>query len=170
MRTTCETALRRHHHHHRSSVARTTTAGRRAPRRPRQDLPRRRARLVLPMQTCDSTVGVLVALRAAESAPYNDETLELTTAFTGQAALAMRLADAQRRMRELDILSDRDRIARDLHDHVIQHLFAVGLSLPNDVTPSGLKNLVRRAEDAGGTFTITAGNGPDESPVGTRLH
>ncbi|WP_420874277.1 histidine kinase [Nocardia gipuzkoensis] len=76
-----------------------------------------------------------MALRAAESAPYNDETLELTTAFTGQAALAMRLADAQRRMRELDILSDRDRIARDLHDHVIQHLFAVGLSLPNDVTP-----------------------------------
>ncbi|XTK97624.1 histidine kinase [Mycobacterium tuberculosis] len=30
-------------------------------------------------------------------------------------------------MRELDVLTDRDRIARDLHDHVIQRLFAIGL-------------------------------------------
>nr|WP_324198324.1 GAF domain-containing sensor histidine kinase [Nocardia beijingensis] len=85
--------------------------------------------LILPMQTSDTTVGVLVALRATESAPYTNETLALTTAFTDQAALAMQLAHAQQRMRELDILSDRDRIARDLHDHVIQRLFAIGLSL-----------------------------------------
>ncbi|MBF6470140.1 GAF domain-containing protein, partial [Nocardia beijingensis] len=71
--------------------------------------------LVLPMQTSDSTVGVLVALRTADSAPYDEEILALTAAFTDQAALAMQLADAQQRMRELDILSDRDRIARDLH-------------------------------------------------------
>ncbi|WP_028476917.1 GAF domain-containing sensor histidine kinase [Nocardia sp. CNY236] len=85
--------------------------------------------LVLPMHTPDSTIGVLVALRTVESAPYDDEIVGLTASFIDQAALAMRLADAQRQMRELDILSDRDRIARDLHDHVIQRLFAVGLNL-----------------------------------------
>jgi len=50
-------------------------------------------------------------------------------AFADQAALAWQLASAQRRMRELDVLTDRDRIARDLHDVVIQRLFATGLHL-----------------------------------------
>ncbi|UGT67783.1 GAF domain-containing sensor histidine kinase [Nocardia gipuzkoensis] len=104
--------------------------------------------LVLPMQTSDSTVGVLVALRAADSAPYGDEILALTAAFTSQAALAMRLADAQRRVRELDILSDRDRIARDLHDHVIQRLFAVGLSLQGTVPRTRVPEVRERVTDA----------------------
>jgi len=39
------------------------------------------------------------------------------------------LATAQHHARELSILTDRDRIARDLHDHVIQRLFAIGMSL-----------------------------------------
>jgi two-component system sensor histidine kinase DevS len=51
----------------------------------------------------------------------------------GQATLAWQLATSQRRMRELDILTDRDRIARDLHDHVIQRLFAVGLALQGTI-------------------------------------
>ncbi|MEV6325534.1 GAF domain-containing sensor histidine kinase [Nocardia sp. NPDC051787] len=104
--------------------------------------------LVLPMQTSDSTVGVLVALRSVESAPYDDETLALTAAFTNQAALAMQLADAQRRMRELDILSDRDRIARDLHDHVIQRLFAVGLNLQGTVPRSRVPEVRERLTEA----------------------
>ncbi|WP_068067947.1 sensor histidine kinase [Nocardia xishanensis] len=95
--------------------------------------------LILPLCTADATLGVLVAVRPIGSAPYADELVELTAAFTDQAALAMQLADAQRRMRELDILADRDRIARDLHDHVIQRLFAIGLtlqaSLPKAVVP-----------------------------------
>ncbi|MBF6301931.1 GAF domain-containing protein [Nocardia amamiensis] len=104
--------------------------------------------LVLPMQTSDTTVGVLVALRSVESTPYDDETLELTAAFTNQAALAMQLADAQRRMRELDILSDRDRIARDLHDHVIQRLFAVGLNLQGTVPRSRVPEVRERLTEA----------------------
>ncbi|WP_083880649.1 sensor histidine kinase [Nocardia araoensis] len=104
--------------------------------------------LVLPMQTSDTTVGVLVALRAVESAPYSNETLALTAAFTDQAALAMQLADAQRRMRELDILSDRDRIARDLHDHVIQRLFAVGLSLQGTVPRTRVPEVRERISEA----------------------
>ncbi|MEV0336319.1 GAF domain-containing sensor histidine kinase [Nocardia sp. NPDC050717] len=95
--------------------------------------------LVLPLCTPDATLGVLVTIRPPGFAPYSDEMLELTAAFCDQAALAVRLADAQRRMRELDIVADRDRIARDLHDHVIQRLFAIGLTvqatLPKAVVP-----------------------------------
>jgi signal transduction histidine kinase len=57
----------------------------------------------------------------------------MMAAFADQAALAWQLASAQRRMRELDVLTDRDRIARDLHDHVIQRIFAVGLTLQGTV-------------------------------------
>lgn len=53
----------------------------------------------------------------------------MTAVFADQATLAWQLANSQHRMRELDLVSDRERIARDLHDHVIQRLFAAGLSL-----------------------------------------
>ncbi|AYF76126.1 GAF domain-containing protein [Nocardia yunnanensis] len=104
--------------------------------------------LVLPLHTPDSTLGVLITLRAVESAPYTDELVELIAAFTDQAALAMQLAVAQRRMRELDILTDRDRIARDLHDHVIQRLFAIGLSLQGTVPRARLPEVQQRLSDA----------------------
>ncbi len=60
---------------------------------------------------------------------FDDRQLALAAAFTDQAALALKLADDQRRLSSLTVLADRDRIARDLHDHVIQRLFAHGLSL-----------------------------------------
>lgn len=85
--------------------------------------------LVLPLRATDVVPGVLVALRNIGEQPFRDEELDMMAAFADQAALAWQLASTQHRMRELSILTDRDRIARDLHDHVIQRLFAVGLSL-----------------------------------------
>lgn len=85
--------------------------------------------LVLPLRAADTVAGVLVALRSADEQPFSDKQLDMMGAFADQAALAWRLATAQRQMREVEILTDRDRIARDLHDHVIQRLFAVGLTL-----------------------------------------
>ncbi|MFI5783102.1 GAF domain-containing protein [Nocardia sp. NPDC051570] len=92
--------------------------------------------LLLPLYTTESTLGVLVAARPPEDMHYDDETLELTAAFASQAALAMELATTQEQMRELGVLTDRDRIARDLHDHVIQRLFAVGLALQGTISRS----------------------------------
>lgn len=85
--------------------------------------------LMLPLRAADTVAGVLVALRSADEQPFSDKQLDMMAAFADQAALAWRLATAQRQMREVEILTDRDRIARDLHDHVIQRLFAVGLTL-----------------------------------------
>lgn len=85
--------------------------------------------LVLPLRAADTVAGVLVALRSADEQPFSDKQLDMMAAFADQAALAWRLATAQRQMREVEIMTDRDRIARDLHDHVIQRLFAVGLTL-----------------------------------------
>ena len=89
--------------------------------------------LVLPLRASDAVAGVVVALRHEGAYPFSVEQLEMMAAFADQAALAWQLAESQRRMRELDVLTDRDRIARDLHDHVIQRLFAVGLALQGTI-------------------------------------
>lgn len=89
--------------------------------------------LVLPLRTTASVIGILILLRGKTRQPFTDDQLDTMAAFADQAALAWQLAASQRQMRELDILADRDRIARDLHDHVIQRLFAVGLALQGAV-------------------------------------
>ena len=57
------------------------------------------------------------------------EGADLVRMFAGQATLALERAQAQRDRDMLAVLEDRDRIARDLHDLVIQRLFATGLQL-----------------------------------------
>ncbi len=89
--------------------------------------------LVLPLRTTDTVAGVLVALRRDGARTFSDEQLYMMAAFTDQAALAWQLGSTQRRMRELDILADRDRIAHDLDHHVIQRIFAVELDLQGTI-------------------------------------
>ncbi len=89
--------------------------------------------LVLPLRLTTDVAGVVVVLRGAETLPFAEQQLHMMAAFADQAALAWQLATTQRRMRELYVLTDRDRIARDLHDHVIQRLFAVGLALQRTI-------------------------------------
>ncbi|MPZ80907.1 MAG: GAF domain-containing protein [Actinophytocola sp.] len=77
--------------------------------------------------------GLLLALRDKGGSQFGQEQLPLLASFADQAALAIELADKQRQQRMLDVLADRDRIAGDLHDHVIQRLFAAGMSLQSVV-------------------------------------
>lgn len=100
--------------------------------------------LVVPLRATDSVAGVLVILRRAAARPFTVEHLQMTASFADQAVLAWQLAITQRKMRELDVLTDRDRIARDLHDHVIQRLFAVGLSLQGTVARAGSAEVAQR--------------------------
>ncbi|MFI2474756.1 GAF domain-containing protein [Nocardia xishanensis] len=85
--------------------------------------------LTLPLRARNTVIGVLTTLRPVDAHPLDAEAQAMMAAIADQAALALQLSDTQRRIRELDIVSDRDRIARGLHDHVVQRLFAVGLSL-----------------------------------------
>ncbi|MCE3555316.1 GAF domain-containing protein [Pseudonocardia sp. RS11V-5] len=85
--------------------------------------------VAVPMRSGERVVGVLVALRRVGGEPYRPTEVLLVTSFAEQAALALEIAEKTRAQRQLDVLADRDRIARDLHDHVIQRLFATGLKL-----------------------------------------
>ncbi|GAA4682081.1 GAF domain-containing protein [Pseudonocardia yuanmonensis] len=85
--------------------------------------------VAVPMRSGERVIGVLVALRRTGGEPYRSNEVPLVTSFAEQAALALEIAEKSRAQRQLDVLADRDRIARDLHDHVIQRLFATGLKL-----------------------------------------
>jgi signal transduction histidine kinase len=107
--------------------------------------------LLLPMQTTDMVAGVLVIMRGNDTRPFAADQLSIMAAFVDQATLAWQLANTQRRLRELDVLADRDRIARDLHDHVIQRLFAIGLALqgtiPRTRAPEAQRRLAECIDD-----------------------
>lgn len=103
--------------------------------------------LVLPLRTTGSVIGVLIALRQAGRPEFTTDQLDTMAAFADQAALAWQLAASQRQKRELDVLADRDRIARDLHDHVIQRLFAVGLTLQGAIPRAKSSDVQRRITD-----------------------
>ncbi|QZY29321.1 GAF domain-containing sensor histidine kinase [Nocardioides coralli] len=95
------------------------------------DADERRA-LIAPLPTHLTPRTALVAVQSA-AAPLQDwsvpETRELMAAFATQAALSLDRLQAVHDQEELALVSDRDRIARDLHDVVIQRLFATGLQL-----------------------------------------
>ncbi|GAB4071558.1 GAF domain-containing sensor histidine kinase [Angustibacter speluncae] len=82
--------------------------------------------LALPLHATGRAHGVLVL---AWGGPGEPPDLGSLGAFADQVSLAADLAAAQRDRERLAVLEDRDRIARDLHDLVIQRLFAVGLSV-----------------------------------------
>ena len=85
--------------------------------------------LGLPLHGSVTSHGALVVARRRERPTFDATDLELSESFAAQAAIAMELAEARADQQRLLVLQDRQRIARDLHDHVIQRLFASGLSL-----------------------------------------
>lgn len=104
--------------------------------------------LVSPLVAADTLLGVLVvAHRAGQTTPAKDD-VPLLASFAGQAALAMERARAQEERELLVVLEDRERIARDLHDVVIQRLFATGLQLQSAVPLAGRPDVARRVNAA----------------------
>lgn len=85
--------------------------------------------MVIPLLGDRGPRGVLALGRDPGRQPFAVAEVELAKAFAQQAAVALELADARDLAQQVELLEDRDRIARDLHDHVIQRLFAAGLTL-----------------------------------------
>jgi signal transduction histidine kinase len=93
-------------------------------------------------------IGVLTLRRGENRDEFSATELEMAAAFAGYASLAVQLNESDRQSRRLLLLEDRERIARDLHDLVIQRLFAAGLSAqglamrsPDDETATRLGKL-----------------------------
>ena len=98
--------------------------------------------VAVPLIVGGETLGVLLVARFGDAAPFTDDEVGLARTFAGHAALAMEFARAEEDRQRLAVFTERDRIARDLHDLVIQRLFATGLGL------EGLRPLVTQSEVA----------------------
>ncbi|NYF57811.1 signal transduction histidine kinase [Micromonospora purpureochromogenes] len=112
--------------------------------------------VVSPLATADTLHGVLVIAHRPDSARTVDDDVRLLSSFAGQAALAMERARGQEERELLVVLEDRERIARDLHDVVIQRLFATGLQLqsaaPMNARPEVAKRINAAVDDLDATI------------------
>lgn len=79
------------------------------------------------------TLGQLYLTEKEGAAEFTQDDEEVMMLFATQAAVAIENARLYERVKTLAVLEDRERIARDLHDSIIQSIYAVGLSLENAV-------------------------------------
>ena len=85
--------------------------------------------LLVPLGAEGATRGVLVVTNPVDGGVVPPSTVDELSAFAAQATLALEVAERRRDAERLVVYEDRDRIARDLHDLVIQRLFATGMQL-----------------------------------------
>src|SRR4051794_11718298 len=104
--------------------------------------------LYVPLGTAADALGTLVVARTDGKPGFSQEVVRLAETFAGQAALALRLGAAAADREQLAVLGDRDRIARDLHDLVIQRLFATGMALEGAVRGMQPPEKVERVRQA----------------------
>ncbi|WP_373559760.1 sensor histidine kinase [Streptomyces sp. TLI_55] len=134
--------------------------------------------MMVPLHSDGRILGALVTPRARGERPFTETERTLAIQFASQAALALMMADAQRDRERLAVYEDRDRIARDLHDLVIQRLFATGMMLESaqrgSVVPEvreGVGNAVDELDvtiQEIRTAIFALQQGPAEAPSGLR--
>jgi signal transduction histidine kinase len=88
-----------------------------------------RSAIVMPLRAHDEVAGVIAVARGADEPSFDNSDLELVRDFATHAAIALALAAGRENARLRTILAERERIAHDLHDHVIQRIFAAGMDL-----------------------------------------
>jgi signal transduction histidine kinase len=91
--------------------------------------PRMRSFLGVPILVREEVFGNLYLTDKTTAEVFTDVDEELVVGLAAAAGVAIENARLHARVQELALLEDRERIARDLHDSVIQRLFATGLSL-----------------------------------------
>jgi signal transduction histidine kinase len=85
--------------------------------------------MVIPLIADEVPIGALAITRLADRPRFSESDLELAVDFADQCAIALSLDRGRADRERLAVLEDRGRIARDLHDQVIQRLFGAGLTL-----------------------------------------
>ncbi|HEY9371903.1 GAF domain-containing sensor histidine kinase [Streptomyces sp.] len=134
--------------------------------------------MLLPLQSGGRVLGALATPRARGARQFTEAERTLATQFASQAALALMMAEAQRDRERLAVYEDRDRIARDLHDLVIQRLFATGMMLESaqrkSVVPAVREGVGKAVDELDVTIQeirtaiFALQQGPAEAPSGLR--
>ncbi|MFI0964380.1 GAF domain-containing sensor histidine kinase [Streptomyces sp. NPDC021080] len=134
--------------------------------------------MMLPLQSDGRVLGALLTPRSRDGRQFTATERTVATQFASQAALALIMAETQRDRERLAVYEDRDRIARDLHDLVIQRLFTTGMTLESAQRRSNVPEVRRGVGKAVDELDITIQEirtaifalrqGPAETPSGLR--
>lgn len=108
--------------------------------------------MFLPLRKGSTTWGVLAVARRPGRPAFGAEELSLANDLASRVALSMELARAREQQQHALLVEDRSRIARDLHDHVIQQLFGTGLELQAMADSSNDSELSTRLQIAVATL------------------
>ncbi|MDH6246990.1 signal transduction histidine kinase [Mycobacterium sp. OTB74] len=116
-----------------------------------------RPAIAVPLCARDHVTGVLAVARGVDRPRFTRDDLNWLVDFANHAVMALTLAEASEQARELTILADRERIAHDLHDHVIQRIFAAGMDLQGTVarvhSPQIITRLTRTIDELQSTIS-----------------
>ena len=104
--------------------------------------------LGVPVRVRDAVYGNLYLTEKLGAEEFSKDDEVMVTALAASAGIAIENAQLHRRVQQLAVFDERDRIARDLHDAVIQRLFAIGLSLQGMVRVARSTGLDGRLEKA----------------------
>jgi signal transduction histidine kinase len=104
--------------------------------------------MVVPLGAPGNVRGILTAGRRPGSMPLAPPAVEMLVSFAAQAGVGLELAEHRRDAERFAVFEDRDRIARDLHDLVIQRLYATGMSLEGVSARMGESDNGRRVSSA----------------------
>jgi signal transduction histidine kinase len=129
--------------------------------------------LAAPLAGSGTLQGVLIVVQDDQVVPDREDA-GLLASFAGQAALALERARAQDEREQLVVIEDRERIARDLHDVVIQRLFATGMQLqaiaPGSLPQAAAQRVNAAVDDLDATIRdIRRSIFELRAPVGTSL-
>ena len=85
--------------------------------------------MVVPLAAGEEVLGALLLGRAAGRPGFTEASLQMAAAFASTAAVTLELSQARADQMALARMEDHDRIASELHDHVVQELFALGIGM-----------------------------------------
>jgi two-component system, NarL family, sensor histidine kinase DevS len=104
--------------------------------------------LIVALGRGGSARGVLAVANAPGRPAFGQDAVRLLEPFAAQAAVALELAERRRDAERVVVLEDRDRIAKDLHDTVIQRLFASAMTLMSTIKITQKPDVARRVQRA----------------------
>ena len=104
--------------------------------------------MFIPLRVRGAVFGTLSLMNPSGTPGFTADDVGLVEIFAAQASVSLELSVAQDELQRLSLMDDRERIAKELHDGVIQSLFAVGMGLQGTALLIGDETLSRRIEGA----------------------
>jgi len=111
--------------------------------------------LGVPIRVRDAVFGNLYLCNKRGAEEFSEEDERFARALAAAAAAAIENARLMGRIEEVAVLEDRERIARDLHDKVIQRLFAAGMALQTLLPVSGREDVSNRIDEVVDELDVT---------------